>query len=323
MNDGMYNPFTTEPTPAALMGNGPTRVAKRLFLATRPMFFPASVLPVILGTSWGYRTAGELDSLAFALAVAAVMCVHAGANVLNDVFDELGGADRGNDDRIFPYTGGSRFIQNGVMSVGEMRRWSVLLLALGMVFGIGLIGYKGVGVLLFGLAGMALGILYSLPPVQLSYRGFGELAVGIGFGILPVMGAAWLQTGELTLEPLVLSLPIAFWVTAILLINEVPDFRADKSAGRRTLVVQLGVKKNRWLYILLNGLALVAAIAAVVMGILPASSVTIPALVALLAVYAAQGIGAASPRLKRSIEFTFVIHALGGLWISGWILVPM
>lgn len=323
MNEIMHNPFTSEPTPMAFRGNTPLRVIKRLFWATRPMFFPASVLPVLLGTSWGYRAAGELDLSAFVLALAAVMCVHAGANVLNDVFDELAGADRGNEERIFPYTGGSRFIQNGIMSAREMGLWGLALLALGAIFGALLIGQKGVGVLLFGLAGMALGVLYSLAPVQLSYRGLGELAVGIGFGILPVMGAAWLQSGELTLEALVVSLPITFWVIAILLINEVPDARADGAAGRRTLVVCLGVKDTRRIYLLLNGLALVAAIAAMVMGILPIPSVAGPAALMLMAVYAARGIGAASPRLKRSIELTLMIHAVGGLWMSGWVLAPM
>jgi len=323
MNEGMYNTFTNEPTPAALLGNAPLRVIKRLFWATRPMFFPASFLPVLLGTSWGYRTAGELDLSAFVLALAAVMCVHAGANVLNDVCDELGGVDRGNDERIFPYTGGSRFIQNGIMSAREMGLWGLALLALGAIFGGLLIGQKGGGVLLFGLAGMALGVWYSLPPVQLSYRGLGELAVGIGFGILPVMGAAWLQSSELTLEALVVSLPITFWVIAILLINEVPDSRADGAVDRRTLVVRLGVKNTRRIYILLNGLALVAVIGAVAMGILPAPAAAVPALLMLVAAYAARGIGVASPPLKRSIEFTLMIHVLGGLWMSGWILAPM
>jgi 1,4-dihydroxy-2-naphthoate octaprenyltransferase len=178
-------------------------------------------------------------------------------------------------------------------------------------------------VLLFGLVGMALGVWYSLAPVQLSYRGLGELAVGIGFGILPVMGAAWLQSGELTLEALVVSLPITFWVIAILLINEVPDSRADGAAGRRTLVVRLGVKNTRWLYLLLNGLALVAAIGAVAMGMLPAPAAAVPVLLMLVAAYAARGIGGAVVPLRRSIELTLMIHAVGGLWMSGWILGPM
>lgn len=323
MNEETYNPFSTEPSSEALMGKAPLRMIKRLFWATRPLFFTASILPVLAGTSLGYRASGRLDGWAFLLAVAAILCVHAGANVLNDVFDELRGADRDNEERIFPYTGGSRFIQNEIMTVGQMRRWGFLLLALGMVFGIFLIGLKGIGVLLFGLAGMVLGVFYSLPPVQLSYRGLGELAVGIGFGLLPVMGAAWLQSGELTGEALLLSLPLTFWVTAILLINEVPDCRADRAAGRRTLVVQLGMEKTRWLYILLHALALAAAIAAVAMGLLPVLFLTVPALLVLSAVYAAQGIGAAAARLKGGIEFTLMIHAVGGLWMTGWILGSM
>ena len=57
-----------ETGPDLLRGAPLTRAAKRMFLAPRPMFFPASICPVILGTAWGVRAAGELDAAAFALA---------------------------------------------------------------------------------------------------------------------------------------------------------------------------------------------------------------------------------------------------------------
>ncbi|HSN71533.1 MAG TPA: prenyltransferase, partial [Steroidobacteraceae bacterium] len=109
-----------EPTPAAFEGTGPGAQARRLLHATRPKFFPASVLPVLVGTAWGASVAGSLDITVFLLALVTTVCVHAAANVLNDVGDDLSGTDRINQERIFPYTGGSRFIQNGVMSTRAM-----------------------------------------------------------------------------------------------------------------------------------------------------------------------------------------------------------
>ncbi|MBD3648124.1 MAG: hypothetical protein HUJ31_11890, partial [Pseudomonadales bacterium] len=65
-----------EPTVKALAGNAPSLALKRYFLATRPMFMTASVVPVILGSSWGANVRGRLDWVAFVLAMLAVIIVH-------------------------------------------------------------------------------------------------------------------------------------------------------------------------------------------------------------------------------------------------------
>ena len=178
--------------------------------------------------------------------------MHGAANVLNDVGDDSGGTDRQNDDRIYPYTGGSRFIQQGIMSAAEMARWGITLLALAAIAGLILIYLKGAMVLYFGLAGVALCVLYSLGPVRLASIGIGETAVAVGFGVVPVAGAAWLQGAELNAALIWFSLPISFWVAAILLINEVPDIAADAATGKRTLPVRLGLRGTAVLYVLLH-----------------------------------------------------------------------
>jgi 1,4-dihydroxy-2-naphthoate polyprenyltransferase len=311
-----------EPSAALLKGRSPARIVKRLFLATRPKFFTASILPVLIGTVWGYKAAGQFDLTAFALALAAIVCAHAGVNVLNDVFDELGGSDRVNRDRIYPYTGGSRFIQNGVMTVAEMARWGVALIGVGMVFGALLVAFKGIGVLLFGLVGIALGTLYSIPPVQLSARGLGEAAVTVGFGVLPVTGATWLQSGVIDAAVLLVSIPISMWVGNILLINEVPDIRADAQAGKRTLPVRLGRKATSVLYFCVHAVAVLAIALAVTKQWLPLPAIVLPAVLLLAGASAARAIGKRGENdqgLKRGIELTLAIHALGGFWLTGWI----
>lgn len=316
----LEQPAPGEPAPATLGGRDPLTMIRRYVLATRPMFLTASILPVLVGTSWGYRAAGELDLSALVWAIAAIACVHAAVNVLNDVFDDLGGSDRVNVGRIFPYTGGSRFIQNGVLSVRAMAVWGAVLLLLGGLFGAVLMLEKGVAVLWFGLAGVALGVLYSAPPVQLSARGLGEAAVGMGFGLLPVVGAAWLQSPGAALSALLPSVPVACWAMAILLINEVPDREADAAAGKRTLVVRLGLAKTAALYVLLQLLALIVIAAAVRLNWL---HLAVPVVLLVAAIYAGLGLGAGQRRLKRSIELTLMIHALGGVWLVGWLLMPV
>jgi 1,4-dihydroxy-2-naphthoate octaprenyltransferase len=145
----------------------------------------------------------------------------------------------------------------------------------------------------------------------------------MGFGFLPVVGAAWLQSPDAALSALLPSVPVACWAMAILLINEVPDQAADAAAGKRTLVVRLGLAKTAALYVLLQLLALIAIAAAVGLNGLPlAALVALPVLL-VAAVYAGLGLGAGQRRLKRSIELTLMIHALGCVWLSGWLLLPV
>jgi 1,4-dihydroxy-2-naphthoate octaprenyltransferase len=147
------------PLPEEFSGDSPIAAAKRLFHATRPKFFPASALPVLVGTAWGIAASGDFQVVVFALALLATVCVHAGSNVLNDVGDDAGGTDRMNEDRIYPYTGGSRFIQTGILSTVAMARLGISLLTLAAIAGFALIALKGPMILYFGLAGVVLGVL--------------------------------------------------------------------------------------------------------------------------------------------------------------------
>jgi 1,4-dihydroxy-2-naphthoate octaprenyltransferase len=238
---------------------------------------------MLLGTIWGHHVSGQFDITVFMLALAATLCVHAGANVINDVFDELGGSDRSNNNRIYPYTGGSRFIQNGIMNVSEMTRWGLVLYLVAIVVGAILTGIKGVGVLSFGLVGVGLGALYSIPPIQLNARGVGEATVAVAFGVLPVTGAAWLQSGIVDGEVLLVSVPVSLWVAAIVLINEVPDIAADAAAGKRTLAVCLGPRGTQALYVCIHVLAVLAIGLAVSQGTFSVIVLALPALLLLAA----------------------------------------
>ena len=310
-----------EPSIAALGGESLSRTLQRHWFAMRPAFLTAAVMPVLVGTAWGYSRAGELDWLAALLALAATALVHGGTNVINDVGDEIGGSDRVNEQRIFPYTGGSRFIQNGVMSVAEMSRWGLTLVLAAVVLGIALTLLKGPTVVVLGLIGVALGALYSLPPFRLASRGLGEVAVAIGLGFMPVMGATWLQTGSFDALTVLVAVPTSMWVAAILLINEVPDIAADRQAGKRTVPVRIGVGATRVLYVALHALATGAVAVLVLSAHLHWGALLLPVALLGLAIAASGGISGdagARPQLRASIEKTLAIHAIGSLWVAVW-----
>jgi 1,4-dihydroxy-2-naphthoate polyprenyltransferase len=303
-----------EPSAALLGGDSLARLLRRLFLSTRPAFLTASVLPVLVGTAWGYRVSGEFAVLSFVLALLATVFVHAASNVLNDVGDDIGGTDNANEERIFPYTGGSRFIQNGVMSPKEMKTWGVTLLLLALAPGAALTWLHGPQILVFGVVGIALGMLYSIPKVQLSARGVGETAVAVAFGMLPVVGAAWLQSGVISLAGFAISIPVALWVAAILLVNEVPDIRADAAAGKRTLVVRLGVATTRRIYAAIQLAAIAAFLACGLLGFIP-WWMALPALLLLpqvrIATRSICDVREDRARLTRAIQTTLALH-MGG-----------
>jgi 1,4-dihydroxy-2-naphthoate octaprenyltransferase len=166
--------------------------------------------------------------------------------------------------------------------------------------------------------GLTLGLLYSMPGAQLSARGAGEAAVAAGLGVLPVLGAAWLQTGRIDSGALLLCIPVSCWVAAILVINEVPDAEADRRAQKHTLVVRFGARGARIIYRGLTVLAFAASAAAMARHALPLWY-ALPAVAlgsaGLLAAGRISMEPAARPRLKQTIELTLAIQAAGCLLI--------
>src|SRR3972149_7377078 len=92
---------------------------KTLFLATRPQFLPAIAVPVGLGAAVAWRFWGVFSPAFFAVSLFAALCYHAGMNVLNDYYDFRNGADALNKSPLTPFAGGSKFIQNGLLTPKE------------------------------------------------------------------------------------------------------------------------------------------------------------------------------------------------------------
>jgi 1,4-dihydroxy-2-naphthoate octaprenyltransferase len=264
------------------------------------------------------QASGHVDGLLFFLALLAQVCVHAGGNVLKDFGDVSNGTDRLNADRIYPYTGGSRFIQTGILVYTLMARLGVSLLLVAAGAGMLLVIARGPVIILFGLAGVLLGVIYSLGPMRLSALGLGETAVAVAFGILPVSGAAWLQGAPVQVELLLFSLPISAWVAAILLINEVPDIDADSASGKRTLPVRLGLAGTAWLYQGIHAAAALTVIVLSLMAALPPLAPLVPIGLLALAERSARAIRQGvqdRARLTQAIESTLAIHTIGSLWL--------
>jgi 1,4-dihydroxy-2-naphthoate octaprenyltransferase len=209
----------------------------RFFLATRLPFLTATLVPVALGIA-AAATQHRFNLGLAALTLLGAIAVHLGLNVANDVFDALSGAD---DYNVNPtmFSGGSRVIQYGLVSLRQMIAISAMSYAVAIAVGVYLASVAGWGLLWLGIAGVLISYFYTAPPLRLVHRGLGELATALGFGPIMVLGAYYVQTGHYALQPLVLSIPVALLVMLILYANEIPDRSADAKAGKRTLVVRM------------------------------------------------------------------------------------
>jgi len=146
-----------EPTLAAL-----SNPVQRYFLATRPLFLSVTLFACLIGLGTAQANGVAIVwPTAFATIVFALLA-HAGVNVLNDYYDALNGSDAINTERVFPYTGGSRFIQNSVLTLEQTARFGVTLFAVVMIAGVWLTTVSGAGLLVIGLAGTGLGLLLGL-----------------------------------------------------------------------------------------------------------------------------------------------------------------
>ena len=309
-----------DPVPEEYAGTSLRSNLKRVFHATRPKFFTASALPVLAGSAWGASAGTQFSWYVFALALVATVCVQAAANVLNDVGDDQIGTDPRNTQRIYPYTGGSRFIQTGILSQAAMAKLGITLIVIASLAGLALFAERGPLVIAFGIIGILLGVLYSLGPVKLASIGLGEATIAIAFGLLPVTGAAWLQGAPIDAALILFSIAIGGWVENILLINEVPDMEADGASGKRTFPVRFGLAATSNLYLAVNIAAAAIVVYLTATGSLPLLAPLGPLGLLVLAVKATRGIrGGMADRaaMTQSIEATLAIQAIGTVWLTG------
>lgn len=230
----------SEPTIERFHGRTATNRVATLVAATRPPFLTASVLPVIAAGALSRLTANEPPSLMLLMAaVAAIALIHAGANVLNDYFDAMSGNDANNTGHVYPFSGGSRFIQNNILSENDTFQLGASLLVFGAMLGLVITWASSPLLLVIGLVGCVLAVIYSAPPC-LACRGLGDVVIAICFGILPVIGTQLMLTGSVGPAAWWLGASIGCFVAAILWVNSIPDIASDRIAGKLTVPARIG-----------------------------------------------------------------------------------
>lgn len=287
------------------------------FAATRPAFLSVTLAGALIGLGTAHADGLPIDLLKAFLTVLFALVAHAGANVVNDYYDALSGTDAHNTERLFPFTGGSRLIQNGVLSVQQTRAFGYALLAIVIPAGLWLSAHSGPGLLAIGVAGLLIAWAYSAPPLQMMARGTGELAI-VGGWLMVVLGTDFVQRGTFSALPLLMGMPFAVLVSAILYINQFPDRAADAAAGKRTVVVRLGAHTARWGYVLIVGVAYLWLACAAFWGAVPPMVAVglVPAGLSMVAAMRLMQHANSPAQLGPAIKSTIAAANLHGLLVS-------
>jgi 1,4-dihydroxy-2-naphthoate octaprenyltransferase len=205
-----------------------------------PKITLASVASMVLATGLA-AAAGDVPPGWLSLAFLGVFCLEVAKNASGEVFDWDSGDDQAvaEEDRS-PFSGGKRVLVDGLMTRREASATAAIAYAAGIAIGLTIAALREPRVLWIGVAGVALAWGYHAPPLKLSYRGLGELAVAIAYGPLVLSGTYLVLRRDLPTEVVLAGVPLGLAIAAFLWVNEFPDRKADALASKKTLVVRLG-----------------------------------------------------------------------------------
>lgn len=210
--------------------------------AVRPLSLTASLIPILLGGALALYINHELHLGHFLLTLIGALMVQAGTNMINDWKDAERDAE--NSGGMRPFTGGSRMIQLGLISRGDMGFFGILLMVIATLIGIYLIFVSGWGLIPLIVYGILAGWFYTSEGRKFSFinwaPGIAELLIATTYGVFMTMGAYFVLTGSYSLQAFLISLPVAFFISNVLLINQFPDADSDAKTGKNTLVVRIG-----------------------------------------------------------------------------------
>ncbi|MEN6624513.1 MAG: prenyltransferase [Smithella sp.] len=213
--------------------------------AARLQLYTISFTPLLLGNIAAWYMHGHFSWPRFVLAFLIGLMIHLTTAFVNDVADIQ--TDEINDFRT-PFSGGSGVLVEGKLSRSELINGASGAAFLAIIFTfITIFGLQvHWGILFFVVWGIVSATEYSLPPLKLSYRGGGEFLVLITYSLALLWAGYFMQTGRPAFSPLIwiLSIPIGFAVFALITITQFPDLAADRKAGKRSLVLMLGIEKT-------------------------------------------------------------------------------
>jgi len=270
----------------------------------RPRTLPNAIVPVMVGTGVAIGEDGFVWWRAI-VALLVALSLQIGVNYANDYSDGIRGTD---DQRVGPM----RLVGSRVATPPQVLAAALGCFGVAAVLGLTLVlATQAWCILLVGAAAIAAAWFYTGGKSPYGYRALGEVAVFVFFGIVPVVGTAYVQTEHLSWAALVASIPIGLLSCSMLVVNNLRDVATDGESGKRTLAVVLGAARTRTLYATCLIVPFVIALAMILVAPLAAAAV----LAAPLAIAPVKTVlnGAVGPALIGVLQQTGKLQLAYGL----------
>jgi 1,4-dihydroxy-2-naphthoate octaprenyltransferase len=202
--------------------------------AIRIRFLLASVIAVSNGLAIAYWKYSTIDWFYAVLTYIGVVFLHASVDLLNDYWDYKRGIDTAT--RRTKYSGGTGVLPENLLTPRTVYTAGIVFLILGAAIGAYFVAIRGLAIaVILGFAVIAI-YLYSTRIVN---AGLGELFVAIK-GAMIVLGSLYVQNAVIEPAAVYDGAIVGILSATVLFINSFPDYEADKSKGRRTMVIILG-----------------------------------------------------------------------------------
>lgn len=217
--------------------------AAQWFQGARPRTLPAALAPVLVGTGAAAAEGGARPGRAL-LAWVVALALQVGVNYANDYSDGVRGTDKHR-------AGPLRLVGGGHAEPATVLRAALVAMALAAAAGTVLAALTSWVLLLVGAAALSAAWGYTGGRRPYGYRALGEVAVFVFFGLVAVLGTAYVQLERLTWVALAGGVGCGLLACALLVTNNLRDRPTDEPSGKRTLAVVLGDARTRTLYIAL------------------------------------------------------------------------
>ena len=207
-------------------------------IATRPWSFPASSMPVLVTMMFLWSKGFEVNWCLGFMALVNIILVHAAGNVWSDYHDYKKGVDAEDTYSV-------RTLISGQFTPKEVLCLSISLQVLAVAMGLLMVYLTGITLLWFGLAGIALSLLY--PPLK--YAALGDLVIMACYALLPMLGTTFICSGNIIHEVLWLAVPVGSITVAILHANNTRDIETDSRARIHTFAMLTGRRFALGMYV--------------------------------------------------------------------------
>ena len=235
---------------------------------SRTTAMPQSLLPAILAVCMASKMEGFSLWLGV-LAVIGVVVGHLGINLFDDYFDYK---VKKSDYRIQMEHKGMRariskcvYLTSGEATLQQLLIACCVFAAVALIIGVVIFMFRGSFILILSLITGLLGLSYSGPPLRLSYRGLGEILIGIMFGPMLITGVFYSACGVFSQSVLFVSIPVGLLVTNIVYVHAIMDYEPDKAVGKMTFA---GLLKSKTLMLVCLALILFLSFGLIVIGVI-------------------------------------------------------